>query len=135
MLLALRKTQNFADRFKQPAPLGFLLTQTFLPGSRETVDPRSPLVLGDPPFGGDPSRLLHAMKRRVQRSLLDAQGVVRYLLNPRGDAVSMLRLTAQRLVEAMSRSRTDWNFGCSAIFSEGDYSSSSRVVASDLATG
>src|SRR5215471_2670557 len=92
--LRLGKTQNFADRFKQPVPLRFFFTQTFLPGSRETVDPSSPFVLGDAPFGSDPPRLLHAMKRRIQGPLLDPQRVVGDLLNPRGDAVTMLGLTA-----------------------------------------
>jgi len=93
----LNKTQNFADRFKQAVPLGFLFTQTFLPSPSEAIDPRSPIVLGDPPFGGDPASLLHAMKRRIERPLLDAQCVVRDLLNTRGDAVSMLWLTTQCL--------------------------------------
>jgi hypothetical protein len=96
MLLVLRKTQKFADRFSQAVPLGFFFPQTFLPSSREAIDPRPPIVLGDPPFGGDPARLLHTMKRRIQRSLLYAQRIVRDLLNARGDTVSMLWLATQR---------------------------------------
>jgi hypothetical protein len=80
------------------------------------------------------------MKRRIERSLLDAQCVIRDLLNARGDAVHVLWLATQRLqnkkierpleriwllcfsniprtlgyclVEAMSRSRFWWNSGC-----------------------
>src|SRR5262249_48868046 len=73
MLPALGKTQNFANRFGQAVPLGLFFSQTFLSGSSETVDPGSPILLGDPPFGGDPARLLHTVKRRVKRPFLDAQ--------------------------------------------------------------
>jgi hypothetical protein len=97
MLRASGKTQNFADCLKQAVPLGFFLTETFLPSSREAVDSRSPFVLGDPPFGGDPARLFHAMKRWIEGSLLYAQSVIRDLLNARRNAVSVQRLTTERL--------------------------------------
>jgi hypothetical protein len=97
MLPALGNTQNFADRLSQAAPLGFFFAQTFLPGSSETIDPCSPIVLGDPPFGGDPARLLHTVKRRVERPFLHAECVIRDLLNARGHAVPVPWLTAERL--------------------------------------
>jgi hypothetical protein len=97
MLPASGKTQNFADRFGQAVPLGFFFTQTFLSGSSETVDSRTPIVLGGPPFGGDPARLLHTVKRRVERPFLHAECVIRDLLNARGHAVPVPWLTTERL--------------------------------------
>jgi hypothetical protein len=97
MLPALGNSQNLADRFSQAVPLGFFFAQTFLAGPSETIDPCSPIVLGEPPFGGDPARLFHTVKRRVERPFLDAQGVIRDLLNPRGDAVAVPRLMTERL--------------------------------------
>ena len=93
----LNETQNFTDRFSQTAPLGFFFTQPFLPGTSESVESRTPIVLSGPPFGVDPARLLHAMKGGVQRSLFNAQCVIGDLLNARGDAVPMPRLTTERL--------------------------------------
>jgi hypothetical protein len=97
MLRALDKTKNFANRFGQAVPLGFFFSQTFLPDSSETVDSRTPIVVGGTPFSGDPTRLLHAMKRRVKRSLLYAQCVISDLLNARGDAVPVSWLMTERL--------------------------------------
>jgi hypothetical protein len=97
MLLALGKTQNFADRLKQAIPPGLFGTQPILPSSREAVDSRSPIVLGDSPFGRDPARLFHAMKRRIERSLLDPQCVICDLLDARRDAVPVQWSPTQRL--------------------------------------
>ena len=97
MLQPLGHTQNFADRLGQAVPLGFFFAETFLAGSSETIDPRSPIVLGDPPFGGDPARLLHTVKRWVERPFLDAECVISDLLNARGHAVPVPWLTAEGL--------------------------------------
>jgi len=96
ILLVSGKAQNFADGLKQAIPLGLFVTQAFLPSSREAVDPRSPIVLGDLPFGGDPASLFHAMKRWIERSFFYAQCVIRDLLNARRDAVTVLWLATQR---------------------------------------
>jgi len=97
MLPALGNTQNFADRFGQAVPLGFFFTQTLLTGSSETIDPCSPIVLSDAPFCGYPARLLHTVKRRVERPFLHAECVIRDLLNARGHAVPVPWLTTERL--------------------------------------
>jgi hypothetical protein len=97
MLPALGKTQNFADRFRPSGPTCFFFSQTFLSHPSETVYPGPPIVLGDPPFGGDPARLFHTVKRRVERPFLDTQGVIGDLLNARGDAVPVPWLATERL--------------------------------------
>src|SRR5688500_7621076 len=56
------------------------------PASRcETVEPRTPVVLGGPPFRVDPSAFLEPPERGVQRTLVHLQDVPRDLLDVLGD--------------------------------------------------
>src|SRR5688572_24017354 len=64
---------------------------------RQAVDPRLPSQLAHPPLGLDPSDLLQAIERRIQRPLLDLDGVAGGLAQPSGDGVTMSWPPAQRL--------------------------------------
>src|SRR5712692_8138022 len=97
--MLLRKPQDFSDGLSQAVPLRFLFSQPFPTGSRKAIDPCPSTVVGELPFGRDPAGLFHAMKRRIERPLFDAQSVIRDLLNARRETVPMLWLATQHLQE------------------------------------
>jgi hypothetical protein len=49
--------------------------QLSLPGSRQFVDPRPPSGIIRDPFSANPAGFLHAVQRRIQRALLDAEHI------------------------------------------------------------
>jgi hypothetical protein len=83
--------EQLADCERHGAPsllLGFQLTTA---GGRDLVDARATVVVGHHPPRLDEPRFLQAMKRGVQRSLFDAQGVRGHCLDVRRDGVPMER--------------------------------------------
>jgi len=68
--------QHFAHSGRQLAPLGFLFPQVSLTRSRQSIQPSAPVVRCDLPFGGDPSRLLHAVQGGIERPFLDTEDIV-----------------------------------------------------------
>src|SRR5262245_51675561 len=55
------------------------------------------IVLGGAPLGPDPAAPLQPVQRRIERALLDAQRILRDLLNAIGDRPPVLRLEGERL--------------------------------------
>src|SRR5687768_368644 len=52
------------------------------PELRQPVELRPPLVLRNPPLRLDPPPLLHPVKRRIERPLLDPERILRPLRDP-----------------------------------------------------
>src|SRR5438552_11158850 len=61
------------------------------PDSRELVEFRAALGFALTPMRSDPSSLLEAYKRRIDRALIEAQQVVRHLFNPSRDPIAVGR--------------------------------------------
>jgi len=59
---------------------------------RQRVKPRLAVLVSHSPFRFDPTLLLHAVQRRVQRAFLDAQQLIGTALDVRGDRVAVHRL-------------------------------------------
>src|SRR5262245_9748476 len=60
-------------------------------GSSELVKFRSPVAVGNAPARLDPSPLLEAQQRRVERSLVEVESLAGDLLNLLGEPETMLR--------------------------------------------
>src|SRR5687768_14499768 len=58
---------------------------------RDLVRASAAVVLGDRPLRLDPARFFHAVERRIERSLFDAQLVAGDLLDAHGDGVTVQR--------------------------------------------
>ena len=79
----------FAVRRKRLPGLGFLIeTLTARAGNR--VDPRPPVVLGGGHLGSDVAAHLEPVQRGIQRALARLQPILRYLLQPAGDAPAVV---------------------------------------------
>src|SRR5690606_33869144 len=76
-------------------PLG-LLGEPLVSGGREGVEARAPPGVGRPPGGGEEIVLLHAVERRVERSLLDAKLVAGDALDVARDGVAVEGPVAKR---------------------------------------
>ena len=63
---------------------------------RQSVLPRLAIVIGHAPFCLDPSLCFQPIKRRIKRTLLNAQNVFRHLLDPIGDRESVPRIVLER---------------------------------------
>src|SRR5262249_42927722 len=72
----LRIAQHFANARPQPYPACFFFGELLAAERCERIEARLAILFGDSPFGADPAGLLHAMQRRVERPLLDAQQLV-----------------------------------------------------------
>jgi len=81
---------------EEPPCVGFG-GQLRAPLSREAVQLRATTQLGLTPFGFQPAAPLHPIERRIQRSLFDDDGVVRGVLDERGDRIPVQRAAGQRL--------------------------------------
>src|SRR5882762_2373149 len=94
--LPLRWSQNPPDRSRQPVPLARLHRQ--LPPSlgSQPVEFCSAIVLRHALFRRNPSALDQSVQRRIQRSLLDLQNIIRIELNSLGDSMPMRRPQPQR---------------------------------------
>src|SRR5882762_1488030 len=94
--LPLRWPENPRDRSRQLVPFARLHRQLPPSLSRQPVELCPPIVLRDPLFNGNPPSLDQPMQRRVQRSLLHLQHIVRFELNRLGDGMPMRRPQPQR---------------------------------------
>src|SRR6185436_17497993 len=89
--LMLEKTQHPRHRFREAQPrvvLGLGGRSTL---ARQRVELRLAVVLGGTPFGLDKSLLFQPIQRRIQRPFLNPEHIVRELMEPRGDAVPVVR--------------------------------------------
>ena len=66
-------------------PLGDFGVELFASGPGQRIEAGAPVVLGCAPFGRNPALVLEAVQRRVERALLDAQQIIRNLLDALGD--------------------------------------------------
>src|SRR5262245_54356427 len=89
--------KHASHRLRQPQPaieLGLCRTATL---ACQRIELGLAIVLRHLPFGVDESLLFHPVERGIQRPFLDPQYVIRKLPDPRGDAVSVIRASAQAL--------------------------------------
>src|SRR5215510_11594109 len=96
LLTSSRCTQNSPHRFAQPFPVRSLGSELLATGLRQFVIFCTAIVLRSSPLSFDPALFLHAIERRIERSLLDFQDVVGGLLNPLNDFVSVQRPARER---------------------------------------
>ena len=83
-------TQQLLHQAGQLAPtLGFLF-ERFHSGFGDGVVFRFPAVFGRVPFALDPALLFQANQSWIERALIELQQILGNLLQPRGDAVSVL---------------------------------------------
>ena len=76
MTTSLCVAQHAGDAGRKAGPaLGFG-GQLLLAGSGHLINPGAAFILRDRPGCGDPSDFFHAMKSRVERSFVDAEGLV-----------------------------------------------------------
>src|SRR5215472_2214856 len=94
--IALRKrpnhlciAQNLADARRKPQPAFLFFSELLAAERRERIEARLAIRLGHSPFGAHPTGLLHAMQRRVERSLLDAQQLIGNGVDVGGNGVAM----------------------------------------------
>ena len=89
-------SQHPADRRRQPRPGFRLHAELLAPRRGQPVEPRAPSQLGDAPFRRDPSLVLQPVQRRIERTLVHAQHILRDLLNAFGNRPPVLRSGLQR---------------------------------------
>src|SRR5262245_62169397 len=89
--------EDEADAAREALPRGFLLSKTLLTGLRQSIEARAPIVLGRAPVSGDPALFLEPLQRRIERTLLHLQDLVRELSNPLRDRPAMQRFERDRL--------------------------------------
>jgi hypothetical protein len=80
--------ENVVYRTRRGTPSLFFEAELTASFSRDFVRPRAAVMFGRNLACSYPAGLLHSVEGRIQRALLDAQGV-REALNVRGDGVSM----------------------------------------------
>ena len=80
--------ENVVYRICRGTPPRFLDTELTASFSRDFVRARAPVVFGRNLACSYPTRLLHAVERRIQRALLDAQ-IIGEALDVRGDAIAV----------------------------------------------
>ena len=93
--ISLGEFKNSGDGLGQAGPVLFFLCKLLPAGGGEAIVARAAIVLGNAPLRGDPAILLHAVQRRVERTFLDSQDVIRNPLDMQGDAVAMHRALGQ----------------------------------------
>src|SRR6267378_3236457 len=94
--LPLRWSQNPRDRSRQLVPFAGLHRQLPPSFGRQPVELCSPIVLRHALFRRNPSALDQPVQRRIQRSLLDLQHIIRIELNSLGNGMPMRRPQSQR---------------------------------------
>src|SRR5262245_40542606 len=95
--VSLCEAEHLTDRFGQAVPLLLFICEVAFAGPRQSIQARTPVVLRNVPLGLDPACVLHAVKRRIERALFDAEDVSRDGADVRGDAVAVLRAETERL--------------------------------------
>lgn len=87
--------ENVVDRTSRGAPSLFFKAELTASFSRDLVRPRAPVMFGRNLACFYPAGLLHPVERRIQRALLDAQGIGE-ALNVRGDSIAMQWTTTRK---------------------------------------
>src|SRR5262245_2990088 len=88
--------QNSSHCFAQSLPVRSLGSELLATGLSQFVIFCAAIVLRSSPLGFDPTLLLHAIERRIERTLLDFQDLVGRLLNPLCNLVSVQRPARER---------------------------------------
>ena len=97
LCLRLTKAEHQAHCIGDPTPV-FTLFGELLPAKvGDPVEAGAAVVLAQAPRGANPAVLLHAVQRRVERSLFDPQNFVRDPLDVEGDALAVHRLALDGL--------------------------------------
>ena len=86
----LSRPHHAGDGPNETVPAGFFGRQLLSAGRGQLIVLGALIVFRDLPFGGDPPLSLEAVQRRIERSPLDSQLVVRAGANGQTDAVAML---------------------------------------------
>lgn len=95
--VSLRHPHDEVDRTGEAVPVRQFLFEPFATGAREPVELRLPPRLRFPPVGCNPALLFKPIERRVERSLLYLERLLRDLLNALRDGPPVLRLEGQGL--------------------------------------
>jgi len=93
----LQRAEHTCDGIRQSQPaveLGFSSCPSL---ASQLVELGLPVVLGDAPFGIDETLLLHPVQRWIEGALLDAQRILRKLMDPLGDGIPVTGSRAQAL--------------------------------------
>src|SRR5690349_7173433 len=91
-----RGAQHLEDGVGEARPGIVRRDELFLPGRRQAVELRSPIMLADAPLRRDESPLLQLVERGIERALFHLQDVARAVLDPARDAVAMARRPGER---------------------------------------
>src|SRR3954463_4627909 len=83
--------QHLEDGVGEAGPRIVRREELFLSGCCQAVELRAPVVLTNPPLGGDQSALLQLVEGRVERPFLHLQHVARAVLDPARDPVAVGR--------------------------------------------
>lgn len=67
--------EHVVDRIGHRPPSRLFDPELATSGGRDFIGPRAPVVFGHDGSCFDPTRFFHSMKARIQRALLDPQGV------------------------------------------------------------
>jgi len=84
------------DGLGQTPPFAGLFRELLAAAGGELVEARAAIVVGDAPFGAQPSRGLEALESGVERAVVDEQCALRRALNGERDPVAVMSTKRQR---------------------------------------
>src|ERR1041385_9225760 len=85
----LRIAQNLANAGGQACPAFLFFSELFAAERRKRIEARLSIFLSHAPFSAHPTSLLHAMQRRIQRSLFNAQELIGNKMDMGGNGVAV----------------------------------------------
>src|SRR5688500_17514399 len=88
---------HLGDGSRETCPVIDLGTERLPTTGREGIELRLALVLREPPLGLDRALVFEPVERGVKRAFLDAECVIRGVLDPPGDGVAVHRPPGKRL--------------------------------------
>src|SRR5262245_13458324 len=91
-----RRAKDAADGPRQCVPLARLELELFPALWCQSIELGAPIVLGRTVVEGDPAALDQPVKRRIERTLLDQQHLLRAALDRLGDGMAVRRTETQR---------------------------------------
>src|SRR5207253_10227078 len=81
LLWRLCGSHNERDRGRESLPVGTLLFEPSSARRRRSIESCTPVGLRDAPLGGDPALTFQSLKRRIERTLVHPQHVLRQILD------------------------------------------------------